>query len=294
MMVVAGKWLASVPVHKDLRDVEDGFQIWLKETGLTREDGCWLADRRDPAPLPVPAWCRETEDENWRWSVCREDFERYLGVGGDRLNLWGRWTNIWGRREESVHVASALVSPERSGSLLRALQTAKNPHHFRLPDADDDSQIDSGSFQLKGWVIDRTRDRGLDRFDPWSGDVSYPPVTPTSSVIDLTGLVSDLESREWHIKEQGQQNIALCSQLWGFCDEGNDENEGGTGRRFQAFLPFVAGLLRAVSMDLIVAVEIERRTRRRRYESYKDDDLGYVLPSIRLFLIKSDGAIGGL
>jgi len=51
-------------------------------------------------------------------------------------------------------MASALVSSDRSESLLRALQTAKNPHDFRIPAADDDLQIGSGSFQLNAETLD--------------------------------------------------------------------------------------------------------------------------------------------
>ena len=294
MMVVAGKLLASASVHRDPDDGEDAFQNWLREAGLTRDDGRWLTDRRDPAPLPIPAWCHDKADDNWRWSVCRDDFAQYLGMGSDRLNFWGRWTTIWGQREETVHVASALVSPDRSASLLRALQTATNPHDFRIPDADDDLQIESGAFQLKGWVVDRTRDRGLDRFDPWSGDISCPPIKPACAVINLMGLVSDSEHRSWYIRSREQQGAALWSQTWGYYNGGDDENEGGRGRTLQASFSFITAFLMEVGMDLIVEVEIERRTRRLRYESYKDDGLGYVLASVRLFLIKSDGTIHGL
>jgi hypothetical protein len=47
-------------------------------------------------------------------------------------------------------------------------------------------------------------------------------------------------------------------------------------------------------MDLILAVEIERQTRRLRYERHKDDDFEYILPSTMLFLVKSDGTVHGL
>jgi hypothetical protein len=294
MMVVAGQLLANAFVHKDPDESEDAFQNWLKEAELTREDGHWLADRRDPEPLPLPAWCGEPPDENWRWSVRREDFERHLGIGSDRLSLWGRWTTVWGECEESVHVASALVSRDRSPSLLRALQTAENPHNFRIPDADDnEAEIEKGPFQLKGWLVNRTRDRGLDRLDPWSGNVGYAPIKPASAVNDLMSLESDLEDRVWHMREKEAQGPALWSQQWGNYNESDDGDEGGNGRRLQSAPPFISEFLTKIGMYLIVEVEIERRTRRRRYENYKYDDFEYILPSARLFLIKSDGTVHG-
>jgi hypothetical protein len=44
-------------------------------------------------------------------------------------------------------------------------------------------------------------------------------------------------------------------------------------------------------LDLIVAVEIARRVRHSRYESHKDDDLGFIPPSCRLYLIRADGSV---
>jgi hypothetical protein len=44
-------------------------------------------------------------------------------------------------------------------------------------------------------------------------------------------------------------------------------------------------------MDLIVKVEIERRRRNYRWESHKDDDIGFIPASARLFLLRADGSI---
>src|SRR5439155_5825948 len=138
------------------------------------------------------------------------------------------------------------------------------------------------------------RDKGLDRFDPWSGDISYPPITPACDVINRMGLVSDPEQRTWHMRGNERQATVLWSQLWGRYNDGDDENQMASGRTLQAPPSFITEFLGAVGMDMIVEVEIERRTRRSRYESYEDDGLGYILPSARLFLIKPDGTIRGL
>ena len=125
MMTVAGKLLATVPRHQDPDHLDDEFEEWLRRHMLSRQDGYWLADRRDPMPLEGPDWKDEKQgDEDvWRWSVRRSDFDRLLGLGEDRLNLWGYWNTISGQREEKVYVRSALVVSDRSAALLRALQT---------------------------------------------------------------------------------------------------------------------------------------------------------------------------
>ena len=48
MMIIAGRLLASVPLHRNPDWPEDDFYKWLADHGVTRTDGNWLADRRDP------------------------------------------------------------------------------------------------------------------------------------------------------------------------------------------------------------------------------------------------------
>lgn len=293
MMVVAGKLLASTPVHYDPDYSEDDFRNWLRRHDISRRDGGWLADRRDPTPLERPAWKDEKETDEWRWSIMRNDFDQILMSPDGRMNLWGYWTRISGQREESIQVNSALVSSDRSTALLRALHSVVNPHNYRIPDADDDLQIDFEGFQLKGWIIDRSHDSGLDEQDPWAGSIRYPPPRPAPYVTELMNLKSDEEERRWFV--QGDQVDVAWSQIWGhFYEKDNSDRKHESGARFQASFAFIVSFLRKLGMDLIVEVEIERRNRHYRWESSNDDDFGYILPNARLFLIKSDGSISTL
>ncbi len=289
MMVVAGKLLITTPVYQDTDDFDNQFHLWLRSHDLSRQDDGWLADRRDPIPLERPAWKDETETADWRWSIARDDFDRIFIAPDGRINLWGRWEWVSGRREESVRVYSALVSPGRSMALLRALQSVGNPHDYRIPDADDDLQVDFEGFQLRGWIADRSRESGLDEQDPWAGAIQYPPPQPAAYIIELMKLNSDAEHRRWFV--QGDCIDIAWSQTWGhFQDEDNDE-KNECGERFQASFKFIVSLLHALEMDLIVEIEIERHLRYSRWERSNDNDTGFIPPSARLFLIKSDGCI---
>lgn len=293
MMVVAGKLLATTPVHHDPDDPEDEFHNWLSRHDLSRRDGGWLADRRDPIPLERPAWKDEKETDDWRWSITRNDFDRILIAPDGRMNLWGWWTWVSGHREESIHVYSALVSSDRSMALLRALQSVDNPHDYRIPDAEDDLQINFDGFQLKGWIVDRSHDGRLDEQDPWAGAIRYPSPEPAAYIIDRMKLNSDAEHRRWFV--QGGNVDVAWSQVWGhFSEKDDDETNHESGSRFQASFAFIVSLLRELEMDLIVEVDIERRYRFSRWERRNDDDIGYIPPSARLFLIKSDGSISTL
>lgn len=289
MMVVAGKLLATVPVHYDSAYPEDEFCDWIKRHDLSRRDGGWLADRRDPIPLERPAWKDEKENDEWHWSLARNDFDRVLIASDGRMNLWGHWTWSSGCREESIHVASALVSTDYSMALLRALQSVDNPHDYRIPDANDDLQIDFEGFQLKGWIVARNCDSGLDIQDPWAGAITYPSPAPAAYITDIMNLTSDTEHRRWFV-QVGHIDVAWA-QVWGiFLEKDDDETNHESGVRLQASFEFIVSLLRKIEMDLIVEVEIERRGRYYRWER-RNDDIGFIPPSARLFLVKTDGRI---
>ena len=292
MMVVGGKQLETVPLHQDPEEPESEFSRWLGGHLLSREDGYWLADRRDPAPLEWPSWKDEEQEENWRSSVKRLDFDRVLGNDGNKWTLWGSWRAISGEREESVHIASALVASDRSLALLRALQTATNPRNYRIPDAGDRLEIDNSGFRLKGWIKNPDSETRRDEVDPWAGAIWYPPLKPAGFVRDLFQLKADRECRVWQTDMNGVRKEVLWSQIWGSGesqDSGYYETEGEHGRRLQASRSFIDQLLAKVKMDLIVKVQIERRLLRSSYERSEYDSPGYFPPDHRIFLLTDDG-----
>ena len=289
MMIAAGKLLETTPLHQDPDDHEDEFKSWLGIHLLSRQDGYWLADRRDPIPVDSPIWINEPNRNNWRWSVRRPDFDRLLGLGGPRLNLWGNWNAILGQREETVGIRSALIVRSRSGSLLRALQTADNPYHFGLPQADCELEIDKSDFRLKGWVEDRKTESGLDRSDPWAGDIEYPALRPAKFIVNCLRLSADEESRVWYTHKEDEMLEVLWSQVWGNRRHPDDNADGVQGRRLQASMSIIKEMLGRVNMDLIVEVQINRSIRRERYERDGHDDLRYVFPYFRIFILKADG-----
>ena len=266
LMVVAGELLATTPCHFDAHR-SGNFHTWLSRHGLSRADGKWLADRRDPRPLEWPKWKDEEKTDEWRWSLSRDDFDRILYSPTGQMNVWGHWTLVSGSREESISVTSALVSRSCSTALLRALQTVKDPFHYRIPSAGDEMEIDHGYFQLKGWVRSLEHESGLDTQDPWSGSISYPPIGPASFVEELMHLCSDSERRVWCVQHNGRLEEVLWSQVWGQLRERDDENDPENGSRIQASVPFMLEFLRKIDMDLMIEVELDRSVRRSRYES---------------------------
>ncbi len=291
MMMVAGELIDTCPIYHNSIYGDEAFDSWLKWHDITRQDGGWLADRRDHNLLERPKWKIEKETDEWPWSISKNDFDRILISPNGNLNLWGGWTSISDNREESINVTSAVVSSDRSIALLRALQSAGDPHDYRIPASNDDLQIEIGGFQLKGWVVDESMTDGIDKQDPWAGDISFPPPLPATYIIDIMNLSSDLEFRRWFV--DGDSDTVLWSQVWGSFSERDDHNEmkHESGSRFQASLTFIVTLLQKLNSDLIIKIVINRNRRYYKGQRNEQNEIRDTPSSARLFLIRTDGSI---
>jgi hypothetical protein len=291
MMVVAGKLLARIPTHRDPEfGEEDEFADWLDRHDLSRKDRRWLWDRRDPTPLEHPSWQDRKREKDTLPVVTVDDFEEALHAGGSMLNVWGHWTAADSELEQSVHISSALLSPDKSLALLRALATAKDVHDYALPSAGSDMEIDESGFTLKGWIVDDSRDRGLDGQDRWAGGISFPPPTPAPYVVNLMGLETDSNRRLWRDREK---SVVMASQVWGHYDEArpHERSNPERGCRIQASLPFLTLMLSELGRDLMIEAQIDRRRRSRPYESGVEYDRERIPTKARLYLLGADGRL---
>ena len=287
MMIVAGKLLATTPTHRDTEwDKQDEFAEWLSRHDLSRDDGRWLADRRDPVPLERLAWRAQKKDGVGYGVVTPTDFDQAWRIG-DTVNVWGYWLTADSTREQSVHVRSALVSPDRSTALLRALSTAKDVHDYLIPSSDAELQIDHAGFVLKGWIEDCGGHVDWDGKDHWSGGVSYPPPIPAPETVESMALETDADKRVWR---DGVKTPVMSSQIWGHVEVRNQDHNPERGERLQASFEFVKDMLGKINHDLIIEVQIERRRRYRHYEGRQDDD-ERIPTAAKLYLIRADGRI---
>ena len=290
MMIVAGKRLATTRTHRDTEwDEQDEFAEWLSRHDLTRNDGRWLADRRDPAPSARPAWFARKKGDATYGTVTRTDFDEAFR-DDESLNVWGRWSSANYDCVQTVRVLSALVSPDRSAALLRALRTAVDVYHYVIPSADYEHQIDRAGFVLKGWIEDRSREEGVDGKDGWSGGVCYPPPAPTAEIVELMAIEADSDRRVWR---NAENEPVMSSQAWGYLNARDEDDNPERGERLRASLDFVTTLLDQRGFDLIVEVQIERNRRRRRYDPRENDD-ERIPTSARLYLITASGHVTSL
>lgn len=270
--------------------VEDGrrdlWKDWLKGHILTRKDGAWLSDRRDPIPSECRSKQHETYDPDWRWLVNRNSFDDVLWPSTEddrKMVIWGSWQVVHGYdRYEIVHISSALVSPGTSLALLRALQTCENPRDYRIPWTKDDMRILNGPFKMVGWIRWDDPEKGLDDLDPLSGDIPYRSFEPRPAVLRIMKLRKSSDDRTW--RQEITDSVALQSQIWGTWERNDRSTRPTRGRRLIAKVDFVLEVLKSLNSDLIIEVQIERTADTR-------EEIGYVPPYSRLFVLRSNGTL---
>lgn len=290
MMIVAGRLLATRPVHvhPDYDEYEK-FADWLSRHDLTRNDGRWLWDRRDPEPIERGAWLDRDKDHPDRRKVTEPDFDDVLGAP-DKLNLWGQWTESDEYRQQSTHIYSALVKPDTSEALMRAVASTRNVYDYAIPTADSIMEIDKGKFELKGWVLDYKGDARLDEYDRWAAGISFPPPCPAPFIVERMQIATDLDHRFW--RDQSGTCV-IESQVWGCYDEDkrNVTSNPNRGSRIKASASFITAMLGELNRDLIIEVQIERSRLYRPYISGEKDDDERIKTTAKIYLLRKDGSI---
>lgn len=255
LWTVAGSLVRTDTVHWDEDDLVDPFTRWLGRFLISRRDGRWLADRRDPAPLPETDSTRARTGPSRTRTVPDGYFtERLLGDDG-WVTVWEHSSNSDYRSTQTVEIRSALASPETARALLIALQTAPSVWPLPLPAADDDDgPIGRGRFDLAGWVNSGDSPEGQDRHDPLAGEIPFPPAHPCDRIADLLELKTDHDMRLW--THEGQ--TVLRSTVWDETRKTGYRETGERGERLQMRREAVTAMLTTTERSLLVQVAIGR------------------------------------
>lgn len=291
MFVVGSRLLQQMSVVRSRDWYEDKWKEWLRGHTLTRTDGYWLSDRRDPAPLVRRNWIYEKKSKDWRWEITPDDLLEGLLIernGNTWLNVYGWWDDGDEKYREGFHITSALVSTKASQSLLNALTTCP-PNDFKLPEYEEEQmEFDVFPFELKGWVWRENTYPGLDEFDPHAGTMPYPPYCIGEGIVDKLQLIVDAGLRDWHLPDTNQSSI-VC-ELWGTKKARQDEDPLRQGRRLSAPLSFLKMLCEVFESELIFEVQVERRYRESQYSSNRDGN-EYAPPYHKIYVLSADGKL---
>lgn len=288
-LTAAGKLWASHPVQNEPDDPEDAFETWLSYENLSRPDGRWIADRRDPVPdLPPPS--KDIAADLWPWTVTRADFDRVIGLAGPMLTVWGRWDQPAGSGEEQVSIRSVLVDPRTSSALLAATQTAQDPHDYYLPSAEQDTDLDADPFRMLAWVSEHYRERRLDRHDPWAAEMRSPPPRPADWLAARLKLEPEDDARVWR---RGRGPPLFTSDGWATLRGAHDAHSlVDEGDRLRVRRRALRGMLRRLGFDLLAEVHIARAFPEHSFGRREPvDTIERPRPYFRLYLFRQDGSV---
>jgi GTPase SAR1 family protein len=292
MMVAAAKFLEKMPVVSKRDWYDNEWDEWISGHLLTCADGKWLIDYRDPVPLKRPEWLSKSKDDNWKSEIPEKSFYEALLTDDDSgeqwLNVRGGWEEKDSERTESFSIASALVSKGTSGALMIALETCSDPHDYKLPNyKEGDMEIESGSFELKGWIKDESVSKRLDEYDPYADNVDYPPFVIGDDIVDRLSLSVDGNGKIWYSPKSSYP--ALKCAIWSSHRDDRDENPNQAGKRLKASLQFLKHMCSTLNCDLILEVGIKREINYK-YRS-REDKYEYSKPIHKLFILSSDGEL---
>lgn len=297
MHAVAATLRRSMPVvHKTDRmfgDEGDPWAHWLKRHTLTRTDGRWLADRRDPSPTCRREWTAQSINHDFPWQLTASDFydalHRQSPLPGSLCvhGFWADCDNCY--NAERINIASALVPRETAEALAITLRDDLSRYDMPLPAYRDELE-DEGTpplFTLEGWLT--LKDGGgerLDYFDPKARRIAYPPIGIGARFLSLLGLVADDESRHWH----RSGNLVALGEIWSERPEVESRHHQSpyrSGRRLWVAVDVLQQLCAATGKDLIFSVALGRDANHLLHKP----DFPYMPDSHKVFLFSANGRL---
>ena len=289
LMIVAAQLLEKMPtvIRRDWS--EDDWSEWLSRHLLTSPDGRWLSDFRDPVPTTSPTWVKSDYRDEQQLEISDDEFLESLiekRNGETWLNVKGSWQESNSTIKGTYYVTSALVSPETSEALLNALSTCVDFRDFKLPSYKEKRmEINSMPFILKGWIKDRDISKSLDEFDPFAGEIMFPPYRLGKKIVkDMNLLVSE-DGKKWYCNDSCEPS--LLNSLYASYNGSRDEEPQQLGNRMSASLFFLKQLCIDLKSELIIEVQLGRNQIYRRYM----DDRKYKESTSKIFILSADGKI---
>ncbi|MDP3630644.1 MAG: ATP-binding protein [Actinomycetota bacterium] len=294
MLLAAGQLIdEGTSVGYDEWDEPGGrWGYWLSDH-VESSPHWWLSDLRSPAPLEPYVYREPGPIDEWR-QIASEDFDRLLTIENDgrkRLVVHS-YVTVWSDdRHEYLSVRAALVSPETSHALMRALQAA-DANDFFLPfeksgeSSAGQREIFEGEFELKGLLADVSVERGsMEERDPLAR-IRYSFDHPGKALLSHAGAQPDRTGLEWR-----DHSGDLIAQVTLWKDELGDERDSRErhteGTRTTVSLDAMLGFLAATGYDLIIDAEIDRK------EDRRDGgwDREYEPAKSRIYILNKDGQL---
>lgn len=293
---VLGELICSRPLVDIDSDDYNSWESFSDRMGLTNSP-IWLSDLREPTPLFLRFWQPPKQDiDTWVDDLNDALLKKELGFDetADELIVSGYYTMRYQKYQSRVRITSALVSPATAPALLRAMQAMPNSFDYKIPDQDDELEINHGKYRLIGWLENINLDIELDQFDLLRREVKRLEVRPGRDVIKSMQLTNKAGNLGRWIDNAG--NIAFRYVAWS--DEFSEaairkksQFIRSDGYRLNINIAILKKFLEAKQMDLLIEVDLNR-------EAIIDNDYDNHDPTVRkarrlarVFLLRADGSI---
>lgn len=277
MYLVAGKLLETHAVNisrysdGDYCDYQEFIQRYLSDQKY------WPSEIRDAKPLIPMLWGKFDKEQKI------EKFDALLGLGNTFLTLNASYSSSTEQYSETINISSALVSSETASALLSALQTTKDPYDFKIPDEEEEFEIDEDYFQLKGW-IPSTREENKDdiKDDPFLHGMSAGIYRPSKDFLQVCKLKTN---------EYGTSYLNTFSEVVVVIDNWADIRQDNylrepesSGYRINVHIDTILSYLQYKNMDLIIEVQVSTSTKEKERENK------YAKKS-NMYLLRKNGSI---
>jgi hypothetical protein len=256
--LAAGKLLKTHQVSEGWDDGEP-WSEWLESNLLTKNDGLWLSDGMDRAPLDTKQNAMEKGKDGLVLTGNRDKLLSLVGIHSrkiaDDLVVEGDWKSPDGI---NVHISSALVPTRQARSRAKEL-IAEEAFFVWLPTFDyDDDQEEHFVNRKEGfepWIVTPSRERtGLDEYDPLSViEVERRPHFVPKYAEPFSVTSTDPFKRSLRMPHR---KLAATTQAWGYrmpYEEGDS-----TGVRLITKADFLSKVLSAFNVDLLILIKLHR------------------------------------
>ena len=273
-------------------DPFDNYDEWFADWLPTDPDH-WISDLRSPTPLESKLWKPDSRPgELWLRSVKGHELVDELGLSARPgwVVIAGRYEAQFPRRHFTVTLSSALVSPDTAAPLARAL-TLADWHSFRIPNEQDDLQIDTPPYRLIGWLASRSQEMRFSEHDPLRHQARPKGIEPGAAVAEYLGLALQEGSSTLWVAPDGDRSFVY--EVWSdLVDQDGDHRSaaGADGWRLWVNVRVLQRFLSFSDMDLVCEVRIDRETHPEYSQRY---DERKRRTSHRVFVCRRDGQIDG-
>lgn len=288
MLLVAGQLSDSQEqIVESYESDYDSWERWLSSHLPTRGD-VWLSTLRSVVPLESKLNRGKLKEHYNSKTLTSDDFDYCLGVLAGKCDslVVAASVQVQDRDgEDRWKVESALVTTEAAHSLLRALQSADDPHDYRLPPAGREHDLEWQGQSLNGWIEDISGETELDGRDPLlyrmnTGISQFP-----EDVCADLGVSFNPASMQYADQHSGQ--VVAEARAW--CEPYDDTEHAqySEGWQLRIDLQRLTKYLQRLNRCLILEVQFNRKEKTNDEEKKYE----YAPPSALLYLLHPEGKL---